>query len=96
MNETPANDRLMNDQEKELANLLQRSVPPVSRELPRDLWPEMLRHLDEHPHEQPWIAALFSSAAVRAVPWFDWAMLAGLILGVCLFPGSIPIWLYNF
>jgi hypothetical protein len=93
MNETPMNEQPMNNDEKELANLLQQAVPPVSRELRRDLWPAVLRRLDEHPREQPWIAALFSSAAV---PWFDWAMLAVLLAGVCLFPGSIPIWLYNF
>lgn len=96
MNETPMNDRPMNDQEKELANVLQQAVPSVNGELRRDLWPAMLRRLDEHPHEQPWTAALFSSATVRAVPWFDWAMLAGLIVGVSVFPSSIPIWLYNF
>ncbi|SRR5579864_1353639 len=101
MNESSMNDRPVKDQEKELANLLRQAVRPVKRELPRDLWPAMLRRLDERSREQPsreqnWIAALFSTATVRSVPWFDWAMLAVLIAGVCVFPSSIPIWLYNF
>ena len=101
MNDQPMNDQRMNDElikdnEKELVNVLQQAVRPVNHELRRDLWPAMLRRLDEHPREQPWIAALFSSATVRAVPWFDWALFAGLIVGVSVFPSSIPIWLYNF
>jgi len=87
------NDQHRNDYEKELASLLRTSVGPVDPELRRELWPAMLRRLNENPRAQPWIAALLSSAAV---PWFDWAMLVGLIAGMCLFPGSIPIWLYNF
>ena len=96
MNETSLNDRPMNDQERELANLLQPSLRPVNQELRRDLWPAMLRRLDENPREQPWVAALFSHGTLRAVPWFDWTMLAVLLAGLCLFPSSIPIWLYNF
>jgi hypothetical protein len=93
VNDQRMNDQLIEDNETKLVHVLPQAVRPVNRELPRDLWPAMLRRLDEHPREQPWIAALFSSPAV---PWFDWAMLAVLIVGVCVFPSSIPIWLYNF
>jgi len=82
--------------EKQLAELLKRSLPPVDRELNLDLWPQMLRRLEEHPRQPNWLAALLSPAAMASVPWFDWALLAALVVGVCLFPRSIPIWLYHF
>jgi len=79
----------MNEKEqKTLADLLKRSVGPVNGELKRDLWPQMLRRLDERSDRQ-WFTA------IAAVPWFDWALLAVLILGVAAFPRSIPIWLYH-
>jgi hypothetical protein len=39
---------------------------------------------------------VFSSAVLSSVPWFDWALLAAVIVGVCIFPRSIPVWLYQF
>lgn len=72
----------MNEQEKDrLKELLQEAVPPMDgkRELGRDLWPVMLRRLDEKP---------------AALPWFDWALLAGLAGVVAFFPASIPLLLY--
>lgn len=87
----------MTDQEqKKLAELLKRSVTPVNRELNRDLWPQMLRRFDQRARERKWFAVLFSPAALASVPWFDWALLAVVIVGVCLFPRSIPVWLYHF
>jgi hypothetical protein len=81
----------MNEPEmKKLAYLLKQSVRPVSADLSRDLWPQMLRRLDERSANRPWFATLAS------VPWFDWALLAVLLVGVCAFPKSIPIWLYHF
>ena len=82
--------------EKQLAELLKRSLPPMKRELDRDLWPKMLQRLDQDPRPRNWLAVLFSPAALAAVPWFDWALLAVVIVGVCLFPRSIPVWLYHF
>lgn len=66
------------DDEK-LRKLLQDTFPPVDPALrdrpPRDLWPQVLRRLDEAP---------------ARVPWFDWA-LAGLLVMLCaLFPEMIP------
>ena len=87
----------MNEQEqKRIADLLQRSFTPVNRELGRDLWPRMLRRLDERSPGRRWFAVLFSAGALSAVPWFDWALLAVLIVGVGAFPKAIPIWLYHF
>jgi hypothetical protein len=87
----------MNEQEqKKVADLLKRAFDPVDSDLNRDLWPEMLRRLDERSLGRHWFAALFSRARASSVPWFDWAALAVLIIGVCAFPSSIPIWLYHF
>jgi len=87
----------MNEPEqKKFAELLKQSLSPMKRELDRDLWPKMLQRFDQPPRPRKWLAVLFSPAALSLVPWFDWALLAVLIVGVCLFPRSIPVWLYHF
>jgi len=69
--------------EARIRELLQRALPPAEAQLPRDLWPEMLRRLDQ-------------GAPARAVPWLDWALLAVVAIGVVAFPHSIPVLLYYF
>jgi hypothetical protein len=67
--------------EKELQALLKQALPPVKNtELPRDLWPQMLRRLDARP---------------LRVPWFDWALAAVLAAALLFFPGTIPALLYH-
>ena len=73
-----------------LQALLKRGQPPINLELKRDLWPQMLRRLDQGSAVSFW-----SRATLTSIPWFDWALLAVLALGISLFPGSIPIWLYH-
>ena len=67
-----------------MEHLLKQSLPPTSTQpraaLQRDLWPAMLRRLDQRP---------------VAVPWFDWALLAAVVLCLALFPRAIPILLYH-
>ena len=75
---------------KELQDLLKQGEPPINPELQRNLWPQMLRRLDEGSAVAPW-----SRATLTSIPWFDWALLAVLIVGIFLFPSSIPIWLYH-
>lgn len=88
--------QIMNEQEQnKIADLLKESVPPVKAQPRRDLWPQMLRRLEEHPHRN-WFAVMFSAGALSSVPWFDWALLAALIVGLCVSPKTIPIWLYHF
>jgi hypothetical protein len=71
----------MNEQDEALKQLLQRAGPGWAvRELKRDLWPEMLRRLDRPP--------------IR-VPWWDWALVAALVLCLLLLPEAIPIVLYQ-
>ena len=65
----------------DLKKLLQDSLPRAGdMELRHDLWPTMLRRLD-----QP---------AFR-VPWWDWALVAAVTALLFLFPGMIPALLYH-
>jgi hypothetical protein len=76
----------MNNEEinKEMKELLKQSVAPAKdTELRRDLWPQMLRKLDEQP------------LLIHRVPWFDWALAAILTAVLIFFPGSIPALLYH-
>lgn len=75
----------MNHQsDNDLRELLKHSIPPAENtELRRDLWPQMLRKLDEHP------------APVKKVPWFDWALAACAAAALLFFPGIIPALFYH-
>jgi hypothetical protein len=65
----------------ELKKLLKNTLQPMGEVEPRrDLWPLMLRRLDGRP--------------LRA-PWWDWALLAGVIALFFFFPGVIPALLYH-
>src|SRR5205807_36953 len=67
--------------EKELRALLKREFPPFEEaELPRDLWPGMLRRLDAQP---------------LRVPWFDWALAAAVAAALLIFPSAVPALLYQ-
>ena len=69
--------------DNELRELLKQNIAPMNdSELRRDLWPQMLRRLEQ---QQP----------VR-VPWFDWALAAVAAATLILFPGVIPALLYHF
>jgi hypothetical protein len=73
----------MNDYElDEMKKLLKEALPPIGEdgELRRDLWPGMLRRLDER---------------TMRVPWWDWALLAGMSLVLLIFPRIIPALLYQ-
>ena len=73
----------MNQQDDtELRELLKQSIAPVKdAELRRDLWPQMLKRLEQ---QQP----------IR-VPWFDWALAAVAGAALFFFPGVIPALLYH-
>jgi len=64
-----------------IKELLQQALPPANAQPRRDLWPEMLRRLDQR-------------APAGAVPWFDWALLALVAISVLAFPHSITVLLY--
>lgn len=65
--------------------LLRSALPPVldEPERNRDLWPFMLRRLDEQ-----------VSPGAAGVPWFDWALGAALLAFAAIAPRSIPVILY--
>jgi hypothetical protein len=66
---------------EKIREVLRRAIPPVAdRELKRDLWPQMLRRLEERPAQ---------------VPWFDWALLAVPAIWFFFSPEAIPILLYH-
>lgn len=72
----------MKETDESIRQLLRESLPPAGPELSCDLWPRMLRRLDE-------------KSAFASVPWFDWALL-GTVLGyLVMFPHAIPLFLYH-
>jgi len=61
--------------------MLKRAMAPIEdTELKSDLWPRMLRRLDERPAHTLWL---------------DLALLALLAIWCAVFPGAIPGLLYN-
>jgi len=77
--------------EDRIKELLKSALPPVEpgAEPSRDLWPAVLRCLDAR--IAPTRAA---SASSLSLPWFDWALIAGLVLFAASFPATIPVFLY--
>jgi len=76
----------MNNEENadHLKALLKQAISPVKdAELHRDLWPQMLGKLDEQ------------AVPVKHVPWLDWTLAAILSAVLFLFPGAIPVLLYQ-
>jgi hypothetical protein len=74
------------DQEVDLVRRLLRSaLPPIpdEQERNRDLWPAMLRRMDEHASRGP-----------ASVPWFDWALGGALLAFAAIAPRTIPVILY--
>ncbi len=66
---------------EDMKKLLKDALPATKdSELRRDLWPAMLQRLDQR--------------TIR-VPWWDWALLAGLAAALFFFPGIIPALLYQ-
>ncbi len=74
--------------EDRIKQLLKHSLPPVNSgaEPQRDLWPSVLRRLDD--------AAADEVRAHRLWVWFDVALLAGLVVMGASFPTTIPLLLY--
>ncbi len=66
---------------EKIRKVLRRAIPPVAdRQLKRDLWPQMLRRLEERPAQ---------------VPWFDWALVALLAIWFFFSPEVILVLLYH-
>lgn len=65
---------------EQIQQLLKGALRLSNTELNRDLWPEMLRRLDE--------------GQVR-LPWSDWALIALVAIWCLLFPGAVFGLLYH-
>jgi hypothetical protein len=72
----------MNGRDDEKFRELLRSAiaPAADLELKRDLWPKMLRKLDER---------------APRVSWLDWALVALLAMWFLFSPEAIPLLLYH-
>lgn len=71
----------MNHHDKRIQQLLKQSMPSAHGELERDLWPKMLDRLAQRP--------------ATAIPWFDWALIAAVLLLILLAPRSLALLLYH-
>lgn len=70
---------------KEMKELLKQAIAPrKDAELRRDLWPQMLRKLDEHP-----------LPVNNHIPWFDWALASLAGAALLFFPEIIPALFYH-
>jgi energy-coupling factor transporter transmembrane protein EcfT len=76
-----------NDEDR-IKQLLKLAVPPVAHgaEPARDLWPAVLKRLDEGEARE--------SAANSRWMWFDAALLAGLAIMAVSVPATVPLLLY--
>jgi len=72
------------DRHERIQHLLKQALPPTGAQpratLQRDLWPAMRQRLEQ---------------GLITVPWFDWALLAAVVVWVALFPRAIPVLLYH-
>jgi hypothetical protein len=82
----------MNEDDRDpMEKLLKEALPPVDADggPAHDLWPAMLRRLDEES-----TAPVSTGQAGFNWAWIDGALAAGLLLLVASFPASIPLLLY--
>ena len=68
-----------------MMQLLREAVRPVGVDagLARDLWPAMLRRMEEQ-----------TVRGAASIPWFDWALAGGLVAFAAIAPRTIPVILY--
>lgn len=74
------------DQAEHQTQLLLRAALPAVHDdanMDRDLWPAMLRRMDEQ-----------ASRGASRVPWFDWALGGALLAFAAMAPRTIPVILY--
>ena len=71
---------MTNEDDKELRALLKGAFPPATgAELQRDLWPAVLRRVQEKD---------------GATPWFDWALAGGVFVWLALNPKVVLVLFY--
>ncbi len=65
---------------EEIRSALKKAFPVVDTELRRDLWPAMLRRMEE---------------PAAAVPWYDWVLGGCLACVIVLFPQFLLLFAYH-
>jgi hypothetical protein len=70
----------MTEHDEKMEELIRRTMAPADTGLNRDLWPGMLRRMEERS---------------AAVPWFDWALLAVFLAWFLFTPGAIPVFMFH-
>lgn len=86
MNEqTGSREQKFDDEAERMKRLLQSTLSAVGDDVQpdRDLWPAMLRRMDDQ-HVR----------GAASVPWFDWALAASLVAFAAMAPRTIPVILY--
>ena len=83
-------DPLEKSEFADMQKMLRDALPPVDElanggDLRPDLWPDMLRRMEQRAGPVLW-----------RVPWFDWALLAVAGAMAILFPALIPALVYHF
>ena len=74
-------DKYMTENDdRQIRDALQQSFPPVKTELPRDLWPDVLRKLGVRP---------------VGVPWYDWALVGLSAVMFLAFPRLVLVFAYH-
>jgi hypothetical protein len=75
---------MSNEEINDVKVILRQAVTPMQNtKLRRDLWPQMLRKLEEPP------------LPIHNVPWFDWALASLAAAALLFFPGIIPALFYH-
>jgi hypothetical protein len=72
--------KMTDEIDREMRQALKQAFPPVNTELHRDLWPVVLRKLDER--------------AVR-VPWYDWVLTGASLAVFLVFPRLVFVFVYH-
>lgn len=75
------------DENDRMRQLLRESMGAATQDCTtqRDLWPLMAARLGEQPDLE---------IPRGSVPWFDWALAGGLVIGIAAYPALIPMLLY--
>jgi hypothetical protein len=74
---------MLNDNAHEaMKKLLRDAFSPFDVDLQRDLWPAMLRRLEERERNAP-------------VPWYDWALMGALAATLACFPSLFLVVAYH-
>jgi hypothetical protein len=83
-------------EEDRIKQLLRQALPPVNAESEPniDLWPGVLRRLDEKHMAQSQPVQSWLGWVRLGSSWFDWTLLAGVAAVTVAFPALIPLFLY--